>query len=95
MRGQHKTPIRDLVGDGKQGGHMLEAATIIGIPTATSVTMGFPSGPVYVKAIVNEIRTPFFSFSDSDERTIVAYAQTMWDSGIRQIERGLIRRRAA
>ena len=74
-------PIRDLVGDGRQGGHMLDNPSVRSV-SETSVRMAFTSRSARQKALTNEKRTPFFSFSSNDEKAIMGLAEEMFRSRV-------------
>ncbi len=79
-------PIRDLKGTGKDGGNMLENLTVRSV-SESLVTIGFSQNKARAKAISNERKSPWLSFSDSDERLIVAYARQMFQSQVEVIRR--------
>ena len=73
--------IRDMWSDGKQGGHMLDNSTVR-YADDTSVKIGFTSRWGRIKALANERRTPFYSFSDADTKKIMDYASDIWKSNV-------------
>jgi hypothetical protein len=89
-------PIRDLVGDGKQGGHMLDNPSVRSVTDSTA-KIAFTSRSARIKALANERRTPFFSFSADDETKIAAYARTLFAEAVRSFRTDMFkgRRRAA
>lgn len=87
-------PDRDLVGDGKQGGHMLDNPSVRKA-SETEVRIAFTSRSARVKALANEKRVPFFSFSDADQTAILAYVSKMWGAGVRELQQQIGLRRAA
>lgn len=97
-KGRHGLqPVRDLSGTGADGGHMLDNLTVRSV-SESSVRMSFTQRKARAKALANEKRYPWLSFSDSDERAIVAYAAQMFQSQVEVIRRDLIQpgiRRAA
>ena len=86
-------PIRDLVGAGV-GGHMLDNPSVRQA-TETSVKMAFTSRLARQKALTNEKRSPFFSFSDADQRNIIEYAEQLFRAQVEVIAQAIRRRRAA
>jgi len=87
-------PKRDLVGTGKQGGHMLDNPSVRKV-SETEVRMAFTSRSARIKALANEQRTPFFSFSEADQRAIVVFVEKMWGAGVQQFRQIFGRKRAA
>jgi hypothetical protein len=79
-------PIRDMMGDGKQGGHMM-ANFSVRSASDTRFTIAFTQRVARLKAIGNERRTPFLSFSADDERRILAYARQLFATGVEVIRR--------
>lgn len=79
-------PIRDLMGTGKEGGHMMDNLTVRSV-TESTVRMAFTARQARAKALSNERRTPFLSFSDADERKIVTYAAQMFRSQVEVLRR--------
>lgn len=76
--------VRDLVGTGKDGGHMLDNPSVR-LATEDRVTMSFTSRSARSKALSNERRTPFFSFSAKDEQKILDYAAQMFKAQVQTI----------
>lgn len=79
-------PIRDMQGDGSEGGHMMENFTVRSA-TDKKFTIAFTKKHQREKAISNERRTPFLSFSDDDERRIVEYARKLFSAGVEVLRR--------
>jgi hypothetical protein len=77
-------PIRDMWGDGKQGGHMLENSSVR-YADENSVKIAFTSRWGRIKAHANELRTPFYSFSAADTKKIMDYASKLWQSNVQQV----------
>ena len=79
-------PIRDMHGDGSQGGHMMDNFTV---RTATDrrFTIAFTQRKQRQKALGNERRTPFLSFSADDERRIIEYARNLFSTGVEVLRR--------
>jgi hypothetical protein len=86
-------PIRDLVGSGKEGGHMLDNASVRGV-SEQSATIAFTARKARQKALSNEKRTPFFSFSPSDSRKIMEFAAKLFNAQVQAIARRTYRRAA-
>lgn len=76
--------VRDMVGTGKEGGHMLDNPSVR-LATEDMVRMAFTSRSARSKALANEKRTPFFSFSPSDEAKIMQYAAQMFKAQVQAI----------
>jgi hypothetical protein len=87
-------PTRDLVGAGTWGGHMLDNPSVRKA-SETEVRIAFTSRSARVKALANEQRTPFFSFSEADQRAIVDFVAKMWGAGVQQLQQAFGRKRAA
>ena len=87
-------PFRDLSGTGKQGGHMLDNPSVR-LATESSVKMAFTSRTARMKAVANEKRTPFFSFSDADEKKIREYAEQLFHAQVEVIRQAIAQRRKA
>jgi hypothetical protein len=79
-------PFRDLIGTGKDGGHMLDNPSVRSV-TEKSVIMAFTSRKARAKALGNEKRTPFFSFSTSDERKITDFASKLFGAAVAEFRR--------
>jgi hypothetical protein len=77
-------PIRDLTGTGKQGGHMLDNISVRAADE-TSVKIALTARMARVKALANEKRAPWFSFSDADQAALMKMAEGMFEAGVRQI----------
>lgn len=72
-------PTRDLVGTGKEGGHMWDADCVsVRLATDSLVRIAFTTRMSRQKALANERRAPFFSFSGNDESKIVEFARQMF-----------------
>ena len=74
-------PFRDLVGTGKDGGHMLDNLTIRAV-TETMCRMALTSRKARAKAIANERRVPFLAFSPTDQRKIQARAAQIFGAEV-------------
>lgn len=81
--------VRDLVGTGKDGGHMWDGVSVR-LATDSLVRMAFTTRTSRQKALANERRAPFFSFSDADEAKIVAYARQMFAAQVEVMRRELL-----
>ncbi len=79
-------PIRDLTGSGVEGGHMLDNLSVRSV-SETAVRMSITARQARAKALANEKRAPWLSFSDGDERAIVAYARQLFESQVEAIRR--------
>jgi hypothetical protein len=79
-------PIRDMVGTGKVGGHMLDNPSVRQV-TDSSVRIAITSRSARAKAISNEKRTPFFSFSDSDQKKIMDRAAEIFTAEVQALAR--------
>lgn len=79
-------PIRDLVGTGKDGGHMLDNMSVR-LATEDLVRIAFTQNKARQKALSNEKKAPWFSFSDNDEKKIVEYARQLFRSAVETIRR--------
>ena len=64
-------PIRDLKGTGKDGGNMLDNISVRTV-SGSSVTIALTARKARQKALANEKRAPWFSFSDADSKAIAA-----------------------
>jgi hypothetical protein len=73
-------PIRDLTGAGK-GGHMLDNLTVRSV-SGSKVTMALTVRLARDKALANEKRTPWLSFSDQDQKQIIAFAAKAFGSSV-------------
>jgi hypothetical protein len=87
-------PIRDLTGDGRQGGHMLDNPSVRSV-SETGVRMAFTSRSARVKALANEKRSPFFSFSEADQKEILEYANQMFKAQVETIAQQIRQRKKA
>lgn len=76
--------VRDLVGTGKAGGHMWDGVSVR-LATDSLVRMAFTTRSSRVKALANEKRAPFFSFSPADEQKIVQYAAQLFKTAVQSI----------
>ena len=79
-------PIRDLVGTGKEGGHMLDNLTVRSV-TDSTVRMSFTQRKARAKAIANERRTPFLSIDGSVESAVIKMAKQMFGAQIEILRR--------
>lgn len=79
-------PIRDLMGTGKDGGHMLDNISVRAA-SKDAVRISLTEVKAREKALSNERKSPWFSFSPSDELAIVAYAEQMFHSRVEVIRR--------
>jgi hypothetical protein len=70
-------PIRDMWGSGKEGGHMLDNFTVRSA-SESSVRLAFTQNKARARALSNERRTPFLSWSDSDVAKIMDRAAAMF-----------------
>ncbi len=84
-------PVRDLTGDGKEGGHMLDGI-IVQKTSGTSVTITFAAGSAIKKAAINEAREAFFCPSPDDARRIAAFAQQQLDRATQKLEQRMLAR---
>lgn len=64
-------PIRDLTGPGIDG-HMLDNLTVRSV-SGSRVIMAITARKARIKALANEKRSPWMSFSDNDTRLIVKF----------------------
>jgi hypothetical protein len=88
-------PIRDLVGTGEDGGHMLDNISVR-LATEDMVRISISARKARKKAQANERRAPWFSFSDNDEKSIVEYAAQLFHSAVEVLRRdGWLKRNAA
>lgn len=88
------SPTRDMWGDGKQGGHMLDNSTVRYADDST-VKIAFTARQARIKALANERRTPFYSFSPNDAKAIIDYAAKLWQSNVKKVIAQFTSRRAA
>ena len=65
-------PIRDLTGTGKDGGNMLDNISIRTV-AGSSLTIAITARKARQKALANEKRAAWFSFSANDTRQIVKF----------------------
>ena len=77
-------PIRDLYGDGSQGGHMLDNISVRAADES-SVRIAITARKARTKALANEKRTPWFSFSDADQQALRDMAADMFGDAVRQV----------
>jgi hypothetical protein len=77
-------PMRDLWGTGKDGGHMLDNLTVRQV-SEQSARIAFTQTKARQKALANEKRTPFLSFSDGDMSRIAKRAGEMFGAEVRAI----------
>ena len=77
-------PYRDMWGDGKQGGHMLDNSSVR-YADESVVRISFTSNKQRIKAHANELRTPFYSFSDTDARKIFDFARKLWGQNVSRL----------
>lgn len=87
-------PIRDMWGAGTQGGHMLDNSTVR-YADSNTVKISFTARMARIKALANEKRTPFYSFSGEDTKKIMDYAAKLWQSNVKQVISVLTGRRKA
>jgi hypothetical protein len=66
-------PIRDLMGAGADGGNMLDNLSVRTV-SGSSATISLTARKARAKALANERRAPWLSFSDSDQKAIAAFA---------------------
>jgi hypothetical protein len=83
-------PIRDLAGTGQDGGHMLDNLTVRSV-SESNVRMSLTARKARAKALSNEKKSPWLSFSNEDERKIVAYAAQMFHSQVEVIRRQIFK----
>lgn len=81
-------PIRDLVGTGKDGGHMWDNFTVR-MASEDTVRMAFTSRKARAKAISNERRTPFLSLDGSVEKAVLAQAKKFYGEQVDVFRRSL------
>jgi hypothetical protein len=74
-------PMRDLVGPGEDGGHMLDALRVTSA-SETKATIDISTRMGRVKARANEQRAPWFGFSGKDVRTMMEAARKIWGQNI-------------
>jgi len=86
-------PIRDMWGIGK-GGHMLDNSTVR-FASDSNVKIAFTSRTGRIKALANEQRTPFYSFSGQDTKKIVEFATKLWQGNVKQVFAQFTGRKAA
>lgn len=79
-------PRRDLVGTGRDGGHMWDWVSVR-LATDSEVRIAFTQSRARAKALANERRTPFFSISDRDEQTILEFARKLFSAQVEVIRR--------
>lgn len=77
-------PVRDLIGTGEQGGHMWDNFTVRSV-TEQLVRMAFTSKHQREKALANEKRAPFLSFSAADQTKIAAEAARLFGINVRSL----------
>jgi hypothetical protein len=87
-------PIRDLAGTGQDGGHMLDNLTVRSV-SESNVRMSLTARKARAKALSNEKRSPWLSFSDADEIKIMEYAAQMFHSQVDVIRRQVFQLRKA
>lgn len=78
-------PIRDMVGTGQKGGHMLDNLSVR-IATENLMRASFTQNDARKKARANERRTPFLGFSPKDEEKIVEYARQIFKAQVQSIK---------
>jgi hypothetical protein len=76
--------VRDLVGDGSQGGHMWDNLTVRSV-TEQLVRMAFTERHQREKALANEQRATFLSFSPADQAKIVGEASRLFGVNVRSL----------
>jgi hypothetical protein len=74
-------PVRDLVGPGEDGGHMLDALRVTSA-SETRATIDISTRMGRVKARANEQRAPWFGFSGKDVRTMMEAARKIWGQSV-------------
>lgn len=79
-------PIRDMRGTGADGGNMMDNLTVRSA-SENRVVMALTSRKARAKAIANERRTPFLSFSAKDEAAILEFARQMFATNVEVIAR--------
>ena len=77
-------PVRDLIGTGEQGGHMWDGARVT-IAGEQLTRISFTKKHAREKALANEKRSPFFSFSPADQAKIVAEAARLFSANFRNL----------
>jgi len=87
-------PIRDMWGTGAQNGHMLDNSTVR-YADDTTVKIAFTARMARIKALSNERRTPFYSFSEMDQKKIIDFAAKLWSSNVKKVIAAFTGRRAA
>lgn len=83
-------PVRNLIGTGRDGGHMLDNITVRNAQT-NSVRIDITSQKARVKAASNERRSPWYGWSAADASAILDLAMQAAHGNISEIiaERGL------
>lgn len=76
-------PFRDMYGTGTEGGHMLDNSSVRYADDNT-VKISFTGRMARIKALANEKRTPFYSFSDADAKKIFDYAAKLWSPIVKE-----------
>jgi hypothetical protein len=87
-------PFRDLRGTGKEGGHMIDNLTVRSA-SETEVKIALTKSKQRAKAISNERRTPWCSWSDRDQRAIIDAAVVMFKTNVEGIASAIRRARRA
>lgn len=77
-------PVRDLIGDGSQGGHMWDNFSVRSV-SETLVRMAFTKKHQREKALANEQRAPFLSFSPADQIKVAAEASRLFGINVRSL----------
>jgi hypothetical protein len=77
-------PVRDLIGDGSQGGHMWDKFSVRSV-SETLVRMAFTQKHQREKALANERRAPFLSFSPEDQKKIAAEASRIFGANVQSL----------
>lgn len=77
-------PIRDMRGDGLEGGHALDNLSVRSV-SSTQARIAFTQQKARNKMRWNEKRTPFCSFSDADRKAIVAFYAGMFGEAVKVV----------
>ena len=82
--------IRNLIGTGKDGGHMLDNISIRSV-TTNSVRIDITGRTARIKAAANEKKASWYGWSPNDAAEILGTAQQMAKGNIREVtgDRGL------
>jgi hypothetical protein len=79
-------PIRNLTGDGSQGGHMLDNLSVRSA-SATQTKIALTSTKARIKALANEQRSPWLWWSENDQKRILARAAQVFDAEVVLLQR--------